>query len=716
VPASDPAALRPWLLAQQAFWTALLVVPLVFSTQSFEAFYSIKSALAASLLWLGALLFGLHCLDDRSRVPRSPLAYSLLALAGLFLVSNAAAHRLAEGAFSFVTLVPFALGLVLCSAAAAERTFRQGSVRLLLAASGVGAAYGILQYLDLDVLERLFELWVRTEGKRGIFSTVGNPNFLAELLVLAFPFALAAHATAAKRAHRAVLLRLLVLLCVAILACGTRGVWLGLLLSTALLLGLAAGLCPRHRGALARSVVTLALAGTLGAARFLTLGARRDAEGFGERARVLTGDIGVSGRARMLAWRIALEDMVPRSAPYEALLSLGRYRLPPEAGGADASPWLGSGLGSFYLDFMSARGRHFDRLGSAEHRTMLGALNYDRLHNDYLQVLVEGGLLGAALVLMTLLALPVVFWRRVRGEDEPRRLARIAALCAFVGPAVHGLFSFPAHLASTGLGLVFAFGAVVAGPEPAAAPAARRRPWALALVALLAVGGISQILRPFLADIVRKGAESSESGRPLELNAGNVAAGLRLEPLNGPLRFALAKAAYQDRDYATAERETRAALRGANDIALHALLGLACLSQGRGEEALGHLAVAASMSAGEPAVVYYQALAAAASGKAELAAERLQRLLERNVRHVEAWMLLGDLRARGGDFAGALECFLEATALQPEGAEGWLRLAMVQAQLGRVEAALAALERSLSLRPDDARAQGLRRALLSGPR
>jgi hypothetical protein len=44
------------LLAQQVFWVALLVVPVVFSTRSFEAFLTVKQFLAAALLGLGACL------------------------------------------------------------------------------------------------------------------------------------------------------------------------------------------------------------------------------------------------------------------------------------------------------------------------------------------------------------------------------------------------------------------------------------------------------------------------------------------------------------------------------------------------------------------------------------------------------------------------------------------------------------------------------------
>jgi Flp pilus assembly protein TadD len=423
--------------------------------------------------------------------------------------------------------------------------------------------------------------------------------------------------------------------------------------------------------------------------------------------RMLASDIGVSGRARLLAWRITVEEM-----------------LPPR------TLALGNGLSTFILDFIDARGRYFRRVQSPEHAQLVGALQYDRLHNDYLQVLVEGGLPALTLVCAALLGLGVAFWRRVATDDEPRRLERIAALCAFAGPAVHGFFSFPAHLAATSLGLIYAAGVVVAGAPggPRRRNVPRMPAWA-ALAVLIALGalGVSVPMRAYVADVVRKTVESPETGQALQAAADALEAGLCLEPLNGPLHFARARTALAARDYAAARSAAREALRGINDVAIHAFLGLCTLQEGvssrspelrqaRLAEARQHFADAAAMSVGDPTILYFHARAAALSGDPETAMHSLHQAIERDSARVDVWMLLGELHIRGGRLPEALRCFTEAAAAAPGNPKPWVALAAVHADLGQREQALNALQRSLELDPEDADARRLRQQLVgTGP-
>ena len=133
------SARRLSLLAQQVFWVALLVVPVVFSTRSFEAFLTVKQFLAASFLWLAACLYLGACARGGASLPRSILAYALLALILELLLSTIHADRLPAAVFSFFTIVPFGVGLVFCTAAASSPTFRNVSRTVILSASAVGA-------------------------------------------------------------------------------------------------------------------------------------------------------------------------------------------------------------------------------------------------------------------------------------------------------------------------------------------------------------------------------------------------------------------------------------------------------------------------------------------------------------------------------------------------------------------------------------------------
>ncbi len=118
------------------------------------------------------------------------------------------------------------------------------------------------------------------------------------------------------------------------------------------------------------------------------------------------------------------------------------------------SPLLGHGIGAFQYVYPPAHGEYFVRhpdsvLGTTVRRT-------DVAHNDYLQLLVETGLLGSILF-FTALGLVA---RRVRegylacswGREKVLLTGLVAPTCAI---AVHAFFDFPFHVHPIALTAVF---------------------------------------------------------------------------------------------------------------------------------------------------------------------------------------------------------------------------------------------------------------------
>jgi O-antigen ligase len=115
----------------------------------------------------------------------------------------------------------FGIGLQVVRRASDTRRILIG----LCAGAGAGAVYGIAQFLGFDPTDHTLDAF--SFDPHRAFSTFGNPNFFAGLLVLALPCALALASSAKRRAARIASLAVAVAMAVALFATFTRGAWLG---------------------------------------------------------------------------------------------------------------------------------------------------------------------------------------------------------------------------------------------------------------------------------------------------------------------------------------------------------------------------------------------------------------------------------------------------------------------------------------------------------
>ncbi|MFN2454900.1 MAG: O-antigen ligase family protein [Pyrinomonadaceae bacterium] len=101
-------------------------------------------------------------------------------------------------------------------------------------------------------------------------------------------------------------------------------------------------------------------------------------------------------------------------------------------------PVLGTGLGSFGLAYTQ-----YDSGG--------GLMRVEQAHNDYLQVLSDAGIVGAAFGLFFLVALFRMSFARRESEDKFRRGVAIGALTGCFAVLVHSFFDFTLHTTSNAL-------------------------------------------------------------------------------------------------------------------------------------------------------------------------------------------------------------------------------------------------------------------------
>ncbi len=439
--------------AALALGCALAGTVLLFSQQFSTCFPPPKLFALTSLTafaWAAALAARL--------TPPRHLPFTLPLLAALAWLGAGLARMQSPEAFTLVFL-PFAGAAAAAWLAAALAVHPAERSRLLWAfvLAHLGCSvYAAVQYYDLDPWT-----WTISYGRGRVFSTIGNPNFLAGQLVLALPVlaALGFETTGTLRwlARAVFAIGLLAFICAQ-----TRGAWIGLLAGT---LVAAAVWVIRHqtlRLPVRRWGWLIAVITTLGFWYSIPALNRTGISLPSQLTSVMELEQ-QSARQRFFWWRGAIELF--REAPL-----------------------LGHGMGNFVREFPA----HSRRV-AAPYSDLYPAF-CDHPHNDYLFVLCEHGVLGLGLLLwLGAVWLKVCTLKATRGS-----LLHLGVLAGAVGVAVHAVWNMPSVIQST----IFTAGC---------------------LLGLTAVPGSSAEATGRPADTGDTAVESGEH-RPLALAAGLVIA------------------------------------------------------------------------------------------------------------------------------------------------------------------------------------------------
>ena len=127
-------------------------------------------------------------------------------------------------------------------------------------------------------------------------------------------------------------------------------------------------------------------------------------------------------------------------------------------------PLTGTGLGTFQDAFPLVA------------PAALGSELWNRAHNDPLELLVTGGLVGLGLGLVALAALLGPIWRRLRdGPELEDRAVGLAAVGALGAAGLHELLDFGLVIPANALALLVVLGAAAAAPDDPSAPLAPAR-------------------------------------------------------------------------------------------------------------------------------------------------------------------------------------------------------------------------------------------------
>ena len=127
-----------------------------------------------------------------------------------------------------------------------------------------------------------------------------------------------------------------------------------------------------------------------------------------------------------------------------------------------AHPYLGTGLGAFGVIY-------------TRYDTRNGLYRLEQAHNDYLQVLSDGGVVGAFLALSFVVLLFYKGIVRARSKDDFRRGVALASLGGCFAVLVHSFFDFTLHTTSNALLFLVLAALATMNGRVESAPEARKR-------------------------------------------------------------------------------------------------------------------------------------------------------------------------------------------------------------------------------------------------
>jgi O-antigen ligase len=342
--------------------------------------------------------------------PRHPLLWPVVFGSGVFLLGTLLSQSLANAVHDLIFLASFLLFFAIAEEHLRERFKENVLVIFMLTVAVLSAIYGVCQYFEHDFLfQRRAGYYSRNWLTAGF---VGQPTLFAGYLGPLVPLAVGRLAGSRRWWERLLLGGVLALILTTIFLTYTRAVIFMLPPAFLLGLGLVAWVYPRmRRRALAVGVVFLVVCAGIFAFFW------QEVPGFQKKMED-TFHYGTSGTYRLFFWQVAAEMALDH-------------------------PILGVGPGGYRYHAFDYRCRVLERGTSLP----IDVATPLQTHNEWLQILAEGGLAGFFCWSWLLAVLGVLAYRYLR--DKPpfgpgvEFIGLVVGLVMFLGNAV---FSFPLHI------------------------------------------------------------------------------------------------------------------------------------------------------------------------------------------------------------------------------------------------------------------------------
>jgi len=413
-----------WNNAIEATIIILIIsTPLVFYPYLVRIFNPPKELLSTVLTIIGLMLWKLKMVSEEEvKITRTPLNLPVLAFMAICVLSLLWSN---SPMVSLLELPLFLAGpmlyIIVVNNIKGEHQINRLLTALLIISSLLGI-YGIFQYNGID-----FAFWKANIGRQQVFGLFGNVNYFAEYLIVPLPLAISLFFAARNKTSK-------ILLLVGILAMGgsliltfTRGSYLAIGISSIFIFFLY--LTSRGKGFIKEhKKIFIFILALIILVTFLF---------------VLPNPLNEPGTViSKIKGRISISQFTSGSSlkRREAIWGFTILIIKDH-------PLLGSGLGTFKYNSLNYQAQFFDQ---GENRSLYPYGIADKVHNEYLQLGAEIGILGLGIFLwliITCFNYGIKLLKRLK--DKYKQGIIIGLMGGVVAVLIDAIFGFPLHLPAT---------------------------------------------------------------------------------------------------------------------------------------------------------------------------------------------------------------------------------------------------------------------------
>ncbi|MGM0607639.1 MAG: O-antigen ligase family protein [Candidatus Muiribacteriota bacterium] len=406
----------------------VFITPLMFSKHTKQNFLEAKEFFLIFSVSLLLFLNILYLISRKSDTDffKTPLARLIFAFIISMFISMINSPNLSMSVDRFLRVIIYYI--VVWTAYENIKDFRNLSNLFFVGilTGGIVSLYGIFQYFGIDPFFPPGFVQGNV-GRLRIFSTFGNPNFLADYLVLPFPIAFMYFVQYSKSWKGKLSGISFILMSIVILFTRTRGAWLGAVFAFLYITGVIFIYKKeiffkilKYFAYIFASLIIIAI---------LLFTVKNTREPMLEMSETVLERFTSSSTAlqRILMWRVSLEAWKDK-------------------------PIIGQGLHSFKVFYSDYQNKYFEDFSAEtgkppwEHWLADSAVDFRHAHNDFVQTLSEQGLLGFVIFCMFFI---VSFYNGTRLLKKDKTFYfNLGLNASLVCVGVEAVFNFPFHRAA----------------------------------------------------------------------------------------------------------------------------------------------------------------------------------------------------------------------------------------------------------------------------
>ncbi|MBI2446967.1 MAG: hypothetical protein HYV48_00250, partial [Candidatus Omnitrophica bacterium] len=177
-------------IIELALLTLIIVTPLLFSKETESTFLITKEAFSKSVILFMTMVWLIKLSSNNEvKICKSPMnlpIFFLILAAFISLINLVHSTAIHLSLWDLSNLLCFIILYFIISDVIKTGGQIERILVIFVLIGGWTALYGVLQYYGIDY----FHYWVGNAGRKRMFSTFGNPNFVAEYHIAILPISL----------------------------------------------------------------------------------------------------------------------------------------------------------------------------------------------------------------------------------------------------------------------------------------------------------------------------------------------------------------------------------------------------------------------------------------------------------------------------------------------------------------------------------------------